>query len=247
MLSTTEIPRVFIGYDPAEAVAYNVLCESIQDNASGPVLICPLRLTQLQGLLTRARDPLQSNDFSFSRWLVPFLCKYSGFAVFMDCDMLVTKDIYGLWALRDQLMSVQVVQNEHNPTNTTKYLGNKQTSYPMKNWSSVMLFNNVRCRRLTRDYVNEATGLDLHQFKWCNSERIGALPLEWNHLVGVSKPTTEVPANIHWTDGGPYFHEYQTCQYSSLWWTYFKKLVSVADAADSIQDVLNTAQAEIDL
>jgi len=63
--------RVFIGYDPREAVAFSVLAYSIQVRASKPVTIAPLMLSQLKAGHTRERHPLQSSDFSFSRFLTP--------------------------------------------------------------------------------------------------------------------------------------------------------------------------------
>ena len=158
--------RVFIGFDPRETVAFHVLSQSIQARASQPVAITPVMLSQLEGLMTRERNPLQSTDFSFSRFLTPYLCDYDGWAVFMDCDMLVLQDMAKLWALRDDNYAVQVVKHDHVPEEDTKFLGAPQTRYEKKNWSSVMLFNCAKCKALTPDYVNTADGLDLHRFHW---------------------------------------------------------------------------------
>src|SRR5574341_2429832 len=73
--------KIPIGYDAREAVAYSVLAHSIQAHASQPVSITPLKLSQLKDVLTRERHPLQSTDFSFSRFLTPYLCGYTGWAV----------------------------------------------------------------------------------------------------------------------------------------------------------------------
>jgi lipopolysaccharide biosynthesis glycosyltransferase len=209
--------RVFIGYDPIEAVGYNVLQHSIQDRCSRPVAITPIRLSHLAGTFTRNRDPLQSTDFSFSRFLTPRLCAYQDWAVFMDCDALALDDLGKLWDLRDDRYAVQVVKHDHRPSETTKFLGRTQTTYGKKNWSSVMLFNNPRCSALTPDYVNTATGLELHQFKWlANDDLIGELPSRWNHLVGYSAPRPDA-ALVHFTSGGPYFDAYKNCEYSAEW------------------------------
>ncbi len=209
--------RVFIGYDPREAVAYNVLAHSIQARASEPVSIAPLMLSQLKTVLTRERHPLQSTDFSFSRFLTPYLSDYGGWSVFMDCDMLVLKDIAELWKLRDDRYAVMVVKHDHVPKESVKFLGEPQSKYEKKNWSSVMLFNNARCRALTPDYVNRASGLELHQFKWFDSDGlIGALPDAWNHLVGYNPPRRDA-ALVHYTLGGPYFPEYAGCEYAKAW------------------------------
>jgi lipopolysaccharide biosynthesis glycosyltransferase len=208
---------IFIGYDPREAVAYGVLAHSIRARASAPVTIEALKLAELETILTRRRDTLQSTDFSFSRFLTPYLSNFEGWSIFMDCDMLMREDIAELWALRDESFAVMVVKHDHVPKESTKFLGEAQTAYEKKNWSSVMLFNNARCRALTPDYVNTASGLELHQFKWLDSEnQIGALPSRWNHLVGYDPPRSDA-ALVHFTLGGPYFPEHADCEYAEAW------------------------------
>ncbi len=209
--------NVFVGYDPREAVAFSVLAYSIHARASQPVGVTPLMLSQLKGVYTRERHPLQSTDFSFTRFLVPHLSGYTGWSLFMDCDMLVLDDIAKLWAQCDDRYAVQVVKHNHVPKEDIKFLGAKQTKYEKKNWSSVILFNNAKCRALTPEYVNTATGLELHQFKWLgNDNLIGELPHRWNHLVGYDAPSSEVSL-VHYTIGGPYFEEYRNCEYAETW------------------------------
>ena len=209
--------KVFIGYDPRETVAFSVLAHSIHARASVPVSITPLVLSELSGILTRERHPLQSTDFSFSRFLTPFLSDYAGWSIFTDCDMLVRDDIARLYALRDERYAVMVVKHEHVPKESTKFLGQPQTPYQKKNWSSVMLFNNARCRALTLEYVNAASGLELHQFKWLADDNlIGSIPARWNHLVGYSERNADA-ALVHYTLGGPYFDEFQDCEYAQEW------------------------------
>lgn len=211
--------RIFIGYDPREAVAYHVLAHSIIARSSAPVELVPLALTNLKGVLTREKHPLQSTEFSFSRFLTPYLSGYDGWSLFCDCDMLMVDDVAKLWALRDDRFAVQVVQHDHRPKEDIKFLNATQTKYEKKNWSSVILFNNAKCRALTPDYVNRATGLELHQFKWLGDDAlIGALPGRWNHLVDYDPalPVGEV-SFLHYTEGGPYFENYRNCGYADLW------------------------------
>lgn len=216
--------QIFIGYDPRETVAYSVLAYSIHSRSSQPVSVTPLMLSQLKGVYTRERHPLQSTDFSFTRFLVPYLSRYAGWSLFMDCDMLVLDDIAKLWSLRDDRYAVQVVKHNHIPKEDTKFLGAKQTKYEKKNWSSVILFNNAKCRALTSAYVNTATGLELHQFKWLgNDNLIGELPHRWNHLVGYDSPNMDVSL-VHYTIGGPYFEEYKNCEYAEAWRQEFKQI-----------------------
>ena len=209
--------HVYIGHDEREEVALGVLTHSIHRHASAPVSIAPVMLSQLGGLYTREKHPLQSTAFSFSRFLTPCLSGYTGWSLFMDCDMLMRDDIAKLWALRDERYAVMVVKHEHVPRETEKFLGMPQTRYEKKNWSSVMLFNNARCAALTPQYVNSASGLELHQFKWLESEdEIGALPSRWNHLVDYDPPREDA-ALVHFTLGGPYFRNYAACEHADDW------------------------------
>ena len=209
--------RVFIGFDPRETVAFSVLAHSIHRRATMPVSVAPLMLSQLTGVFRRERHPLQSTDFAFSRFLTPLLSGFTGWSLFMDCDMLMLDDIAALWALRDDRYAVQVVRHEHKPVESTKFLGQPQTPYAKKNWSSVMLFNNALCTRLTETYVQSASGLELHQFHWLTDESlIGALPARWNHLVGydVEDPAAAV---LHYTHGGPWFTQHRHCARAADW------------------------------
>ena len=138
--------KVFIGYDPREAVAFSVLSYSIHARASDAVAIAPLMLSEVRHVFTRERHPLQSTDFSFSRFLTPYLSDYAGWALFMDCDMLMLDDVAKLWQLRDERYAVMVVKHNHVPREERKFLDQPQTAYQKKNWSSVMLFNNAKCR-----------------------------------------------------------------------------------------------------
>ena len=226
--------RVFIGFDRRETAAYHALCHSILCHASEPVAITPLHLGHLGNVLTRERDPLQSTDFAFSRFLTPYLCEYEGWALFMDCDMIMTEDVANLWALQDERYAVQVVKHDHRPPEDTKFLGQRQTRYEKKNWSSVMLFNNARCRALTRDYVNSASGLELHQFKWLESDDlIGELPHRWNVLVGYDEPLDDV-AVLHYTTGGPYFDAYADTPFAETWFRYRDGMNAVEDRAPKL-------------
>ena len=220
--------RVFIGFDPRETVAYSVLAHSIQMRASCPVSIAPLMLSQLREVFKRQWHPLQSTEFSFSRFLTPYLSGYSGWSVFMDCDMLVLDDLAKLYALRDDRYAVMVVKHDHTPREDIKFLDQPQSKYEKKNWSSVILFNNSRCRALTPEYVSTATGLALHQFKWLGSEEeIGELPKAWNHLVGYD-PFRPGVSLVHYTLGGPYFNEFKTCDYADEWFAERDRMLFAA-------------------
>jgi lipopolysaccharide biosynthesis glycosyltransferase len=220
--------NVFIGYDKRIPVCSSVLAHSISSRSSVPVQFTFIDLRQLEGIFHREMNPLQSTEFSFSRFLTPYLSNYHGWSIFMDNDMVVLDDIARLWNLRDDRYAVMCVKHDHKPTENTKFLGATQTKYEKKNWSSVMLFNNARCTKLTTQYVSSASGLDLHQFKWLgNDDLIGSLPAKWNHLVDYDayKPVEEVSL-LHYTEGGSYYDDYQDCQYADVWLHEKDKMIS---------------------
>src|ERR1700687_4512773 len=209
--------RVFVGSARGGAAAFSVLPHSSHARTSQPVAIAPVMLSELSGIYRRERNPLQSTDFSFSRFLVPYLCGYKGWAIFMDCDMLVLDDIAQLWKMRNERYAVQVVKHVHVPREDVKFLGAVQTKYEKKNWSSVMLMNCAKCGALTPEYVNKASGLELHQFTGLEGAHlIGEIPSAWNHLVGYDAPRADASL-VHFTIGGPYFKDYANCEYSDAW------------------------------
>ena len=136
--------RVFIGYDDNEKVAFSVLSHSLLKHSTQPIAITPIRLQNIKDVFVRERLKIQSTEFAFSRFLVPYLCNYSGHAIFMDCDMLSWSDISALWRQRTTKYAVQCVQHDYTPTSTVKFLNQPQTPYPKKNWSSMMIFNNAK-------------------------------------------------------------------------------------------------------
>jgi lipopolysaccharide biosynthesis glycosyltransferase len=214
--------KVWIGYDPNETVAFHVLAHSIYKRATQPVLISGVKKEQVP--IWRERDPKQSTEFSFSRFLVPYLSNYEGYSIFMDCDMLMLADINEVMQFASPKHAVSVCKHDYVPRETTKFLDAQQTKYRRKNWSAFMLFNNAACRNLTPDYVNSATGLELHQFNWCPDAMIGELPLTWNWLVGEDNQAKESPNNIHWTKGGPWFPAYADADFAELWREEYRQM-----------------------
>lgn len=219
--------RWFVGYDKDESIAAYVLADSLQTRSSIPIQITFLNRRNLVGIFDRPRGNLESTDFSISRFLVPYLCNYEGFAIFSDCDMLCRDDPAKLWAWRDDRFAVQVVKHNHQPKEDKKFLDQQQTQYGMKNWSSLVLFNNSKCCELTKEYTCRANGLNLHQFNWLeDTSDIGDLPRHWNHLVGYD-PFDPTASMVHFTTGGPYFNEYRDCQYGDEWFRAKEKMESV--------------------
>jgi hypothetical protein len=210
--------QVYIGFDPREEIAFHVLEHSIMERCSAPVSIAPLDKRKLAQIYTRPRGPTESTEFALTRFLVPLLSEFRGWSLFMDCDMLCRADITELFAYaqRQAEKAVLVCKHDYVPKSARKFLNQVQTAYPRKNWSSLMLFNNERCRALSADYVNRATGLDLHRFAWVDEALIGSLPLEWNWLVDEYAYRADARI-VHFTRGGPWFPEFQHVDYADEW------------------------------
>lgn len=225
--------RIFAGYDPRLTTGYHVFCHSVFSRTFSPVSICPLSLQTLSTVFNRKRDPLQSTDFSFSRFLIPFLCDYEGWALFCDStDMICLDDIRKLWDRRDSKYAVQVVKQIHNAAEGKKFLDEPQSAYGRKNWSSLILFNNARCRALTPQTVESRNGLYLHQFKWLEDAEIGELPLEWNHLVGVHETQMAV-SMAHYTLGTPNIVPCHDEIYRKLWFHEYSQFAETMKHGDT--------------
>ena len=220
--------KVFIGYDPVESVAWHTMAHSILENSSRPVALVPVNLANLTGIHSRVRDPKQSNEFSFSRFLVPYLNNFDGYALFFDCDMMLRCDIAKIFdvLVAQPNKALYVVKHSYEPRDDVKYLDTVQYKYPRKNWSSVVLWNcsHPAHRKLTPDYINTATGMELHRFSWLNDSDIGELDVRWNWLVGEYDEPPEDVHNVHWTVGGPYFHEYSASDFASEWFSAHSRM-----------------------
>jgi hypothetical protein len=216
-----KILKIFIGYDPVESVSWHVMAHSILRQSSVPVAFIPINLKNLESIYNRERPAEQSNEFSFSRFLAPYLSDYQGYALFFDCDMMLRVDIAQIFEeIKDQPnKAVYVVQHDYRPKNKIKYLGNVQYTYPRKNWSSVVLWNcaHPANKVVTPEFVNSAEPKELHRFTWLDDSEIGKLDVRWNWLVGEYDEPPEDVKNVHWTVGGPYFIEYQNVDFSDEW------------------------------
>ncbi|XP_020596443.1 protein CDI-like [Phalaenopsis equestris] len=217
--------KIFIGYDPCEEAAYNVCRHTLLKHSSIPLLISPIKQADLRSsnLYSRHRDATESTEFSFTRFLTPYLAGYHGWALFVDCDFLYTADVADLVALIDDRFAVMCVHHDYAPKETTKMDGAVQTVYPRKNWSSMVLYNcgHRKNRILTPEIVSSETGAFLHRFRWLEDEEIGSVPFVWNFLVGhnrvVENDPSTFPKAIHYTMGGPWFEKYKDCEFADLW------------------------------
>ena len=212
---------VFVGYDPVESAAWHTLVASLYERSSIPLSFVPVNTRNLKKIFHRERDKKQSNEFSFTRFLVPYLMEYEGLALYMDCDMLIRCDIAKLITSIEcnPGKAVYVVKHDYKPKDTEKYLGTKQYAYPRKNWSSFVLWDcsHASNKNITPEYVNKASGMELHRFTWLNDDEIGALDPRWNWLVGEYSNAPADVFNLHWTLGGPYFKEYENTEFADEW------------------------------
>jgi len=235
---------IYIGFDPREVSAFAVSRASLLQTTSAAIDLRPLSLSSLQqqGLYTRptvmkdgqlwddvSQAPM-STEFAISRFFVPRLCNYQGWALFVDGDVLFRRDVADLLARADDQYAVMCVQHPPLLAEGIKKTGAFQQAYPRKNWSSVMLFNcaHPACRALDLLVLNTWPGRDLHGFRWAPDAAIGALPPEWNYLVGISHrsmdgttgPIQDQIAIAHFTLGVPSIPEYAQCEFADEWWSY---------------------------
>ena len=215
--------KIFIGWDSREDIAYQVCRASLLKHTSVDLDIVPIKQKHMRekNLYWREHDPLSSTEFTFTRFLVPYLNGYKGWAVFMDCDFLWRGDVATILNHCDYSNAVMVVKHNYNPPERTKMDGAVQTQYPRKNWSSLMLVNceheQVQ-KNLTLNTVNTATGLYLHRIQWATSDCIGELPVSYNYLEGWhTKDDCPNPLAVHFTRGGPWFRDYMNVEYGDEW------------------------------
>ena len=210
--------QVFIGYDDSMLKDYYVANKSLIEHATVPVSITPISLKSLGKLYTRDVDPKASSQFTYSRFFAPYLLDYKGWSIFVDSDVVFLDDIKNLYELRDDKYSVQVVKHSHVPNTLTKMGGISQSDYPRKGWSGVIMFNNDKCKVLTPDFVNTASGATLHRFLWLDDNEIGELPFRWNFLVGEYEMISPNDISLlHYTLGTPMYKDYRDSDYSSIW------------------------------
>ncbi len=212
--------KIYVGWDSREDIAWQVCRHSILRHASGDVEIHPLKQPSLRelGLYTRDADTA-ATEFSITRFLTPYLAAHDGWSIFVDCDFLVSRDICEIHDLLDGDKALFCVHHDYTPANTVKMDGKQQTVYPRKNWSSFMAFNGAHphVKALTPEVVNGQGPAYLHRFAWSDDASIGALPLEWNFLEGEYPKPARRPICVHYTNGGPWFDDWQDVDYGAEW------------------------------
>ncbi len=216
--------NIVVGFDQKEAVAYHVFCQSILDKASLPCEFLPLAENTLAEYKETHKDG--SNKFIYSRFLTPYLKKFTGWAIFADGDMICNVDIKELWEKRDPTKAVQVVKHNYKTKRNIKYLGNKNEDYPRKNWSSLILWNceHPKNKILMPQFIQSQPGSYLHRFSWLDDDEIGELNKDWNWLA-IEYPDSESAKLIHYTLGTPCFQEFRDTEMSGKWIDQYQKTI----------------------
>ena len=222
--------NIYIGWDSREDIAYQVCKKSILDNTTMSADVIPLKQHELResNLYTRDIDKLASTEFTFTRFLIPELNQFKDWALFIDCDFVFLEDVEKLFAQADDKYAVMCAHHDYTPKPGIKMDGKQQTVYPRKNWSSMFLINcsHPSNALLTTDVVNdmEKTGAFFHRFSWLDDSEIGKLSHEWNWLVGwYNEPEDGTPKALHYTEGGPWFNNYQDCEYANEYYKVERK------------------------
>ena len=228
----------FVGWDPRDDLASRVAIRSMVRTNSTGVKVIFLRDHELRraGLYWRSYEVRPngqmiddadgkpfSTTFSFARFCVPELARQMGIhdpVLFTDPDIMLRANINELFDLWDDACSVMCVQHDHTPKEATMFDGITQTKYFRKNWSSVMLIHPDKTQALTPQKVNNQTGAQLHALLWAGAdENIGALPHEWNHLVGYDEPNQNAKL-VHFTLGTPDIPGREKDEHADEWRSY---------------------------
>ncbi len=220
----SEIVDIIVGFDQREAVAYHTFAQSVIEKSTIPVRFLPLSIGSLTDYKETHSDG--SNDFIYSRFLVPSIMNFKGWAIYADGDMICLEDIKKLWQFRDKKYAVQVIKHDYKTKIQQKYWGNKNEDYPRKNWSSLILWNceHHSHKILTPEFIQNQTGSFLHRFSWIDDKDIGTIDKEWNWLAIEYEEKKNIKL-IHYTIGTPCFEEYEKKSLSSHWKNSFLNML----------------------
>lgn len=222
---------IFIGWTPQDAIAAEVCASSIRRRTKRPIRFLKQTDPDVSEVYKRSWhwqngvmiDDLDgkpfSTEFAFTRFLVPHLRNFEGWAIFCDADTQWLRSPDELFMLADNRYAVMVVKHQHIPKTEIKMGGAPQTRYYRKNWSSVILWNcgHPHNKALTPLMVNHMAGQYLHGFYWLKDEEIGELDASWNYLVGTSSDEIR-PDVLHWTEGAPTIKGYNNAPYAESFW-----------------------------
>lgn len=219
MIRAERFFNVFIGYDSTQDEAYHVCRQSLIDVGVDPDMIVPLELGSLRklGVYWRKDDSKASTEFAYTRFLVPFLSGYSGRSMFCDSDFLWRQNPLDPLLYCHSGHAITCVQHQLSALPSNRKMGGKvQELYPRKNWSSLMVFDNVQCTRLTPKVVSTEAASFLHQLQWAPGS-VGSIEKKYNHLVGYKGYDHPDPIGVHFTDGVPTMPGCESVPFAGEW------------------------------
>jgi hypothetical protein len=226
--------NIYIGFDSSnygQQIAWDVCKRSMLKNCSDPNKINIIKLVKSDLIdkdIFKRTDNDGSTEFTYTRFFVPYLNNYMGYAIFVDSDFLWECDVLELFEKYvNSTCAVSCIKHKYTQCNDKfKMDGKKQEWYPKKNWSSLMIYNcshiNVK-KNLILENTNTKSAKWLHRMMWCDEEKgeILEIPRSYNYLVNYYH---EGPIKaLHFTDGGPWHPGYEDVTYGNRWLKYISK------------------------
>lgn len=206
---------VFIGHDHRQPLAYNVMRYSIESRASKPIQVSGLFLNQMP--ISR----VGATEFTYTRFLVPWLMEYQGIGLFCDEDMVVNGDVWELFSHCSKRLpedwDVAVMQDQ-----------------PRYEWTSVMAFNCARLKHLTPDFIEDNQN---RMFDLAWAKNVAELPAEWNHFCGEAKG--KAAKLYHFSQGIPYWRETRGLEEDPVWFAAFDEMVKSGDWIEFHKDTIH--------
>lgn len=180
--------RIYVGATAAQQLPVRVLEYSIRKHASLSTEVFPLYQAGIEIPQPLDEGKRTRTPFSFQRFLIPELAGRRGRAIYLDSDMLVFRDIRGLWTLPFDGADVLAVDWAGKPGGPAQF--------------SVMLLD---CAALDWDIGRIVRALDVGElsyeqlmFEMAMAKRVrGSIDPAWNSLERFKAGRT---ALLHYTD-----------------------------------------------
>lgn len=227
-LSAGKPLTIYIGYDPRhnnlELYSKQSILDAVKRSVGGGRFVDYTRFTPEIKILDISKIPEytreyanQSTEFTYSRFLIPYLENYEGFSMFVDDDFIFNKNPMPMFYYLGQDDAVACIKYPQIKHDETKFDGEVNIDYPCKLWSSMMFFNNSHpdCKKLTPEVVNTWTGAQLHQFEW--TDKIAPIPEKYVFVEGYDDPEVKWDFSaVHYTRGGPWINGMDTEHINNL-------------------------------
>ena len=220
--------KVYVGFDSTnygQQLAFDVCKKSIEKFNKDIEVVKVVRQELIDKKLFWRKDTTGVTEFTYTRFLVPYLNNYQGWALFCDSDFLWTCDINEVFEkYANNKYAVCCVKHDYTNCHAkTKMDGRAQECYPRKNWSSLMLYNcsHPSVKKLTLENVSTQSPAWLHRMQWAKDEEIGEIDKSYNYLVDYYHDNN-IKA-LHYTDGGPWHPGYENVEHGDKWLEYLSE------------------------